>query len=214
MLADTLHVGEGVRRENNGQAVLGDHAHQLLEQREARDGIEIRHRLVEEHQLGTLAERKAGRDVRALTAGQRSDLARQGQSEPLYAGERIRRVPPLVQAASELQRLGHREVLVERAVLRDEADARKDLERLPRRVVAEDANGAGGGPQQADGEVDHRGLPGSVRADEAGDLPSRQLDIAVVQRLDRSEAFGERGRLNDGVHGCSPLVRTRSGMRR
>jgi hypothetical protein len=68
---------ESVRRKDDGQAVLGDHAHELLEQREARDGIEIRHGLVEQNQLGTLSERDAGRDVRALAGGEGADPPRQ-----------------------------------------------------------------------------------------------------------------------------------------
>jgi hypothetical protein len=46
VLADALDVGEDVRREDHARSVLRDDAHELFEELEARDGIEIRHGLV------------------------------------------------------------------------------------------------------------------------------------------------------------------------
>src|SRR5436190_23210738 len=59
VLADALDVRERVRGEDHRQAVVGDDAHELLQQRETRDGIEVRHRLIEQQELRAFAEGKA-----------------------------------------------------------------------------------------------------------------------------------------------------------
>ena len=107
VLADALDVGERVRGEDHRQSVVGDDAHELLEQRETRDGIEVRHRLIEQQELRAFAEGEAERDLRTLAGRQRADLARHREAEPRDACEDVRRIPRLVKTPTELERLRH-----------------------------------------------------------------------------------------------------------
>src|SRR5690242_11446046 len=56
---------------------------------------------------------------------------------------------------------------------------------------AVDRRGSGRWRGQADQRPQRGGLPGTVRAQEAGDLPWFEADGEVVNRGDRSVAFGE-----------------------
>ena len=132
MVADALEVGDDVRREDHGHAGLRDDLHHRLQELAPRERVERGDRLVEQQQLGPLRERERERDLRLLAAGELADLLPEREPELLDARVRERVVPGRVELAAERQRLGDREALVERMVLRDEADARQHRPAPPR----------------------------------------------------------------------------------
>ena len=93
MVADTLEVGDDVRREDHGQPAVRNRLHQRLHELAARERIERRDRLVEDEQIGALRERERERDLRLLAAGELSDLAVERQAELLDARARELVVP-------------------------------------------------------------------------------------------------------------------------
>ena len=76
-------------------------------------------------------------------------------------------------------------------VLREEADVRQGCRGLLARGDAADAHLAGGGLEQADAEVQQRGLAGAVRADERRDASSGDGERTVAQGPGVTVAFAE-----------------------
>src|SRR5437762_3452922 len=172
VLADALDVGEDVRREDHARAVFGHDAHELLEQLEARDRIEVRDWLVEKQHLGPLAERERKRHLGALSGRKRPHRTVERQAEVLDARERVGVVPSRIEPASDLERFGDREAQMKRAVLGNEPDPREERYALSPRVEPEDADASRGRAMESDGDLKKRRLPGAVRSDQTGDLPA------------------------------------------
>ena len=70
-------------------------------------------------------------------------------------------------------------------VLREEAEARQRLFGLVEGGTLEDAHTAGGGLQQASGEVEQRRLAGAAGADERGDTPGGRVSAQSCSAQDR-----------------------------
>ncbi len=86
-------------------------------------------------------------------------------------------------AAVVVERLLEREEPVQVEVLRREADRGAGLLVVVDRVVAEDADRAGGRLREAGRAVDERRLAGAVGAEEPEELPLADLERYAAQRL-------------------------------
>ena len=200
VLADALDVGEDVRREDHARAVFGHDAHELLEQLEASDRIEVRDWLVEKQHLGPLAERERKRHLGALSGRKRPDRTVERQAEVLDTCERVGVVPSRIEPASDLERLSDREARMKRAVLGDEADARQKCNAFAPGIESEDADPPRGRTVQPDGDLEERRLSRAVWTDKTGDLPAGQQEIASTKRVGPSVSLRQSRCLEHGVH--------------
>ncbi len=181
----------------------GGLAHQQAHQLVPRERVEVGHRLVQEQQFGPLAQGEGERDPGALAAGEGADPPVRVQVAAGHDPARGVRVPVAgVEVGAHAQRLGDRELLVQRLVLVDEADPGAG----GGRVGAEHADRALGGCEQSGGEREERGLAGAVGSDDGAHASGGQPEGTVAQRPGAAaEAFAEGVRLEgrDG-HDGSP----------
>lgn len=205
VVADPLDVGERVRREHDGDAFGGDRAHQLLEQLEPGDRVEVRDRLIEQQQLRPLPERERERDLGPLAGGERPDPAVEGDPEAPEARGRVGRIPARVEPPSRLEHLAGGEVRVERAILADESGARQERDRVGRRREPEDRDVAGGRGTKPDRQLQEGGLPRAVRPDEPDDLSRRKRHLALAERGPTPESLGQIRRLKHCGHSAPPV---------
>jgi hypothetical protein len=97
----------------------------------------------------------------------------------------------------QIEVLACRELLVERGILEDEADPRAHRRRIVRDVDPRDASIAGGGPQEGAEDADRRGLPGTVRTEEAEHLILLDREIDPADRLELAVLLDEASDLDD-----------------
>ena len=133
VIADALELGDDVRRQDDGDPFVDDDLHHRVQELTAGERVERCHRFVEQQQLWPLGERKRQRDLSLLAAGELSHLLLRGQAETFDAGRGQALVPVRVELAPVPQRLGDRQVSVQRMVLGDEAEPRQDQLRVPPR---------------------------------------------------------------------------------
>src|SRR5690606_16360218 len=96
-----------------------------------------------------------------------------------------------VDSAEELEVRAHREIEIERELLRHVADPALDLLGLPRDVGPCDDGLAAARREQAREHADGRRLSGTVRAEVTEDLASLDVERDVVDRLEVAEALLE-----------------------
>ena len=111
-------------------------------------------------------------------------------------------VPARVHPPAESQVIGDREPGVGRGVLGDEADA-GELVRRRAGTPTEDGDRPGARLEEADGELEQRGLAGAVRPDEPDDLAGGDGERALRERPLVAVALAEAVRLEDGGHATS-----------
>ena len=111
-----------------------------------------------------------------------------------------------IQLGVEPQVLLGRQVLVERRVLEDQTDVPSDVGRMRRHIETGDLRPSGRRAKQRTQDVDRRGFPGPVRAEEAEGLPDRDIERDVIDRGDVIEDLAEALNEDGGpvVHATSP----------
>jgi hypothetical protein len=172
-----------VRAEEHRAAFVAQAENQVPDVATA-NGIEPRHRLVENDQLGIVDERL--RDADALhhalrvmpeqpaAVGADPDLV----EEPVRPRSALR--PTIAEEPGEIrEQFLRREVVVERRMLRQEAEApaRPDVAWRP----AQDLGTPVRRPQQVDQNLERRALAGAVRSQQAEDAARRNLEGESVQ---------------------------------
>src|SRR5438094_638183 len=105
----------------------------------------------------------------------------------------------MVRMASELQQICDRERPIERNVLRDEPDAREQVD-IAVWGSPKDADGPGGRPEQTGGQMEQRGLAGPVRSDQRDHSPLRDLEVALPETPAMPVALAQPGRDHGGAH--------------
>ncbi len=165
-LADALHLGEHVRREEDGLAPVArfvDHAVELA----LHERVEPAGGLVEDQQLGLVHEGLDQAEL-ALVAGREvAGAAREVEVEAL--GERLdlRRRDAAAQVAPVAQGLLAGQPRVERVLAGQVAHAAADGDAVAARVEAEDLRLARRRPDQVEQEADGRRLAGAVGPEKA-----------------------------------------------
>ena len=182
-VAQRLGVGEDVRREEDGLPRLAQAEDDVPDEPPA-DRVEAGHRLVEDDQLGVVDQglREPGPLHHPL-----GEAAERGVRGPLQPHERQERPGPLAadgcsqaeEPARVVEVLGRREVVVEVGVLREVSRAEAPGPRRER--LAQHAGFSPVGLQEADEQLEGRGLAGAVRADVPEDLVRPDLEIEVLQ---------------------------------
>ena len=99
--------------------------------------------------------------------------------------------PDAIDAAEEAQVLDHREVVVERELLRHVADVLAHPLGLARDVEARDGRSSAARPQEAAQHADGRRFARAVGAEEADDLAPPRLEAHVVDGDEIAEALDE-----------------------
>jgi hypothetical protein len=183
-----------VGRHHHGRAALTVQCHQEIERPALALDVEADRRLVEEDHLRVVQER--GRQLAAHDLPQR-ELADRGlqerpQVEQLDEHGEVAPVPvrgDAVHVAEDVERVAQRQVPPELAPLaEDHTDPASQGHPLACRVEARDANGAGGGEEDA-GQHLHRGrLARAVRADVADHLARPDLERDAVHGPDDGSA--------------------------
>ena len=130
VIADALELGDDVGGENDRDPLVDDGLHHRVQELAARERVERGHRLVEQQQPRLLGERQRQRDLCLLAAGELTDLLLRGKAETLDSRGGQLLVPARVELAPVRERLGDRQVPVQRMVLRDEAEPRQHLLRV------------------------------------------------------------------------------------
>ena len=200
---DLEHLLEVVRHVHDRVPLVA----QLVDAREQRLGLGLRQRrgrLVEDDHARRLPEHL--RDLDELARGERRLRDRRLRVQPLqpdaleHLARRRRSSRGRVIAAAGRE-LAHQQVLADRQVgqqaqlLVDDADA--GVARLHRRraadVAAVDLVGAAVALDGAREDLDQRALAGAVLAGEAVHLAGAQLEVDVLERLDRAVALGRAG---------------------
>ena len=193
-----VHVMGG---DQHGEAVGGERV-DLVPEVAPRLGIDAGGRLVEQQKLR--ARQRAGAERQTLLPAARQFagqlLLAAGEAEPLDRRARGRNgLGDAVDAADEFQVLAHREVLVERELLRHVADLALDHVGLRADVVAEAGAGALVGREQAAQHADGGGLAGAVGAEEAVDRAALDLHGQVAHHRAPVETLGQALHVDDDV---------------
>ncbi len=185
------------------RAALVAHAAQQVHELHALARVHAVEGLVEQQQGGVVDERGGHLHALPHALGVRRDLAVLRVLH-LDRGER-----PLGDLRSEAVQLGvgddeflAREEVVHRLALRDDADVLVDLFVAPD-LPAVEGDGAGGGGEGTAVHVDESGLPGAVRAEQAGDAGAdRHRDV-----VDRHHVAEPARDMVDVERGHSPTFR-------
>src|SRR3989441_2390359 len=102
------------------------------------------------------------------------------------------------QARGEAQVFSHRQVAVERGVLKHEPDAAPHGEALAHDVVSRDARSAAGGREESREQVNRGGLTGAVRPEQAKELPISDLEVEPIESADRAKVLAEAAGVDRG----------------
>ena len=121
-------------------------------------------------------------------------------------------VPAWVEVGTHLEMVGNRHSRIRRRVLGDEADPRQ-LSRSVGGLTAEHCDRSRCGGQQPDGQMEQRGLAGTVRSDEADDLAVWDDQGAVVQGPTPPVLLAERNGLEHGGHATPSAKQLRNAVR-
>ena len=83
VVADPFQVSDQVRGQHDGQFLLGDGLHQVLQELPPGERIKAGHRLVQDQQLRPFRDGQGQRELGPLPAGQRPGLLAGVQVQPL-----------------------------------------------------------------------------------------------------------------------------------
>jgi hypothetical protein len=179
VVADPFQVGEQVGGEHHGQALLGDRAHEGLQELAAGQRVQAGQRLVEQQQLPPPGQGQRQGDLGTLPPGQLADLPVERDRESFQPAAGAGLVEAGVELAAEGQVLGGGEVAVHGGVLGHEPHPGEQAGIA--RSVVQHPDAAGGGREQADGEVQQGGLAGAVGAHQGGDAAPGHGQVAVLE---------------------------------
>src|SRR5713226_5299826 len=145
-----------MRGEQDCQFALDRRVQQGTQELAAGQRVETGERFIQQEQVRALCQGQYERYLRLLPAGELARGAIKGNAQLLHARPRQRVIPARVQLASQRQQVRDGEVLIERVILRDKAQARQRLGGLLEGRAAKDLYAAGGGFQQANRQVQQR----------------------------------------------------------
>ena len=181
-----------VRDEDDGDVDRAQDPRELVPHRGAQVRVDVRPRLVEEHQLRPGRERARQCDALLLAAG---ELVRVPVAEPAEVDEREHggnAGPSLGATQPEADVLGDGQVGEEGVVLEDHPDLAA-LGRHPGAVAgdghARDLDGAGLGLLEAGDQAQQRRLAAAGRAEQGDELAALDAELRVVDGPDGAEAL-------------------------
>ena len=181
-VAQPLHLGQDVGREEDGSPGLAPLVEQVVEGA-LHQRVQALGRLVEDGQLWVVLERLDDADLLAHAAGvvAHRPLERPaGQLQPVDQLRAQRRRPP-VQPGQVVEHLLAGQRVVQRDAAGQVASRRANGDAVADDVVAEHAPLAGGRMQEAEQQPDGRRLARAVGPQEAEDLAFANVDREVVQ---------------------------------
>ncbi len=208
-VADPLDLLEMMGRDDDVHPELGADAPDEIEHLRSLHRVEPVRRLVEEHELGVVSDRRCKLYALSLPGRHRPNRPEALLPEP---DEPERVVRPLdgrsareeVHLREVSNEIGRGELGRQVVMLRRVADARAQLDPRRRRVVSEYVDGPAVSRTKAERERDERGLPGSVRAEQARDsgadvrIEPGQRDGAAIA-LDDATSGDHRGHRRSGA---------------
>jgi hypothetical protein len=173
-----------VRRVDDGRAAVAGEPRDELPEPLALPRVQRRRRLVEQ-QHGRLAEQPDGDvDALAVAARQRPDRVAGAihqvglRQHPLDPPVHFR---DLLQPREQAQVLAHRQLRVDRRLLRHPAD-----------LAAVERHPSGRRPQRAREDLQQRRLAGAVRSDDRQQLAGRRAERDVLERAPRAVGLRQR----------------------
>ena len=167
--------------EHHRDAVLGHLFHDGGEELATGQGVEVGYRFVQQQQLGPLAQGDGQRHLGLLTPRESPYplVERDTKSSEAVGGQRL--IPSGVNPSTEVEHLSDAEVLIQGLVLGDETDPGELLGTSRRRAI-QHGDPAHRGADQADTQMQQRGLAGTVGTDQPDDAPRGYRQRAVPQR--------------------------------
>ena len=200
-LDDLEHVGG----EKDGRAA-GDHALQHGFEGACGDGIDAFEWLVEEEDFRTVDDGGGEGEFLLHAVGEVGDefflLAGEAHElEQLLGALEGCGAIEAVHLAYEAEVLGRGETAEERHALGNDADVALELGGVCGEVLAENADAAGGGCEQAGEHFDGGGFARAVGAQEAEELSGGYGEIDILNCSKFAEAASERGRFDGQGHG-------------
>ena len=193
-----VQLGQHVRGQHHRDALAGHRGQHRGHEIAPGHRVQRGQRLVQHQQPGAPGQGHGQRELGLLAAGQLARLPVQRDAQLSQPGLGPRLIPLPVQVAGHPQHGGHRQVRVQRRVLRHERGPVQRARR-PGGPAAEHADRAGRRGHQADRHVQQRGLARPVRADQGDQVPVRDGQRAVAQRPGPPVALAEPSGLDD-VH--------------
>src|SRR5437667_431573 len=198
-----LGLFDVMRGQEHGETGRGSQGTDLLPQRAAGAWVEPGRGAREEQDAG-LVQDAAGdvgraphatreRPHRVVPSLAQLELAQ--QRVDARPGNAVGEAP---QARGEEQVLSHRQVAVERGVLKHEPDAAPHGEALAHDVVSRNARGAAGGRKEGREQVNRRRLTGAVRPEQAEELSIPDLEVEPIESADRAEVLAEAAGVDRG----------------
>ena len=201
-IARLLHLGQDVRAQEDGAALfLGladDRVELLLDER-----VEAACRLIEEQQVGPVLEGDDQPDLLLVALGQLPELARRVDLEALDQLLLVGTVDAAAQVGEVVERLTAGQLVVQRELARQVAQAAVDGDRILGRVDAEDRRPAAGRTDVVEQRPDHRGLAGAVGPEEAKRLALADFEVDVDDPAVLAVVLGQLLGLDDGCHWIS-----------
>jgi hypothetical protein len=203
-IGQALRLLDVVRGHEHGEALVAqvvDERPELL----ADLRIEPDGRLVQQRDAGLVDEAAGDEQAPAHPARQRVQRHVRAIGEAGAFQRQLHRGAPVL-AAHAVQRREHREVLarreldVEAVELRDHADLRPDLLRLPRELEAEDVQPARVGERLRGQQAHRRGLPRAVGSQEPHARPALNIQVEAVDRDPFTESLDHTPEADCGVH--------------
>ncbi len=155
-----------------------DLADKLVE-RLLHEWVEPVRRLVENEEVGLVHEGLDEPDLLPIAPGELLDPTVEVEIEPF--GEQLAAVNArqTAQMSKEAKELPRRQPLVEAQVAGQIAKPAANLDTIPRRIEAEDAEAPAGRPDQVEHEPDRRRLSGAVRTEEPEDLAGLDREVEI-----------------------------------
>ena len=188
------HLVAQMRRPQHRHRPLGAQRQDRLEQVAAARRIEADGRLVHQQQTRDVQQRARQFDATAIAAAELHGLAVRlsGKAEPRQLlvdarlGERAR---DAVQARVKQQVALHRQLEVERRLLKDDAEKRQRRHRIAPHVMAHHGDAAGIRREQARQKLEQRGLTGAIGAEKRHELAGPGAKRNAIQGANRPIAL-------------------------
>src|SRR5262249_49616238 len=141
VVTDALQIGDDVRGEQDRWTSLSGRLHECAQEFTAGEWGKAGDWLIQQQEIWALCQCQSERHLRLLAAGELAHRAIEGDAEQLETAQSEVVVPAWIELAPEHEDVCDGEVLVERVILRDEADAWEDIFGLLNGVEPADAYG-------------------------------------------------------------------------
>ena len=201
-IAGLLDLGDHMRRKQDRPPRLPRFDHQG-DDFAAHADIEIRGRLVENHQRRVGGERSGQGQLVLHAGGKLGDAAREVQVEPLGQCDRARIARLAAHVGEKSQHLATIHLGKHPHLAGQIGDAATHVERSSMAIETVDSRRPGGRPQISEQQPEERRFPGAVRAQQPQDLAASDLQIAAIEGHDRAVTLRQRSGAND--HGAGGL---------